>query len=200
MPGSKIAPLDYTYYHGSEIRHTNHIPHCAKSSTPQYENSLRRRSELRVSANSHKYAHLTTQTKVTCTETAGASWLYQPWWLLAWAVFELGTDRVFKYTGELQTYGSSHCPWIIQRYTRERIKHHILQGNLKGGCPITKQPPDAIQIVQAEVSKLPSLFQVFWWLPPQIAARYPILHHYQDNWPSRDMISRYLSKVSKNRY
>ncbi|KAF9521721.1 hypothetical protein CPB83DRAFT_900339 [Crepidotus variabilis] len=66
----------------------------------------------------------------------------------------------------------------VQNYTRERIKHYVQKGELQPGRSITKQPSKIILTIQTE-----------------IATEFPFLLRYEDNWPTRDIMSRYLSKA-----
>ena len=67
---------------------------------------------------------------------------------------------------------------LNQKYVRNRLKHYTDKGDLTAGYPISKQLSPVIRLVQEEV-----------------ATQFPVLERDEDNWPTRDMISHYLSKA-----
>ncbi|KDR67760.1 hypothetical protein GALMADRAFT_146787 [Galerina marginata CBS 339.88] len=66
----------------------------------------------------------------------------------------------------------------LQSFLHTRIRHYMVEGHLARGSSITNQPLDVILRIQDEAQE-----------------EYPILAEYQDGWPSRDMMSTYLSKA-----
>jgi len=62
-------------------------------------------------------------------------------------------------------------------------------------CPITRQPPGVvIAQVQEEVCLKFKSSETLSYLIFQVCKEFPFLANYRDNWPTRDMISQYLSK------
>ncbi|KDR66852.1 hypothetical protein GALMADRAFT_147510 [Galerina marginata CBS 339.88] len=66
----------------------------------------------------------------------------------------------------------------LQSFLQARIRHYMVEGHLERGSSITNQPLNIILRIQDEARE-----------------EYPILAGYQDGWPSRDMMSTYLSKA-----
>jgi hypothetical protein len=68
--------------------------------------------------------------------------------------------------------------------------------SLVRGSPISKQPPPIIKKVQFEVKYYSPLLGGTSQLETKAREQFPILSKYEDDWPTRDMISTFLSNAS----